>query len=611
MKTMTGTISTSALPALLLLFVTAVVCTAAVNAAARTLTLADSGESFYSIAIPENAAPAEEYAAEELAAYLEKITGATFPVINGIESKPAVPGRLIALGNSLTAQGIIGNEELESAGSEGFIIRTGGDNIAIRGATAAGTLNGVYSFLEDVLGVRWYTPVAEFVPEQERLEIEPLEYSQKPAFEYRESFFHFRNGDWAARNRLNGSSYRFAEKHGGQKIKYFEGFVHTFFSLVPPGEYFDVYPEYFGMIGGSRSPKGQLCLTNPEVLEIVTRKVLDKAERTKGRRAIISVSQNDNILHCQCPRCRAMNEKEGSPAGTLLRFVNSVADAVAVRYPNVEIDTLAYQYTEDVPKITRPRPNVNVRLCHMAPCCDLHPLGKCFWNDKFVRNLKAWAAVTDRLYVWDYFTNFRHYMMPFPNLNSVTADVAFLRDNRVRGLFAQGSYESPGGDMAELKAWMFAKLMWNPDRDADALIRDFARGYYGPAAKPVYRYILAQNRHVRSHRIHAHLYSNPRDGFLDADLLDIMDKHLSDAESAAAGSTDYADRVKLLRTNYMYVQLAAPDLFRPGAAPAGKEEFSSLFQRFKSNLEYFGIDKLREFEAMATTLENMEKSSAF
>ena len=59
--------------------------------------------------------------------------------------------------------------------------------------------------------------------------------------------------------------------------------------------------------------------------------------------------------------------------GTLLRFVNAVADAVAERYPDVLVDTLAYQYTRNVPKLTRPRRNVIIRLCSIE-CCFRHPL---------------------------------------------------------------------------------------------------------------------------------------------------------------------------------------------------------------------------------------------
>lgn len=36
-------------------------------------------------------------------------------------------------------------------------------------------------------------------------------------------------------------------------------------------------------------------------------------------------------------------DEEGSPMGPLLRAVNRVADAISEEFPNVVVDTLAYQ----------------------------------------------------------------------------------------------------------------------------------------------------------------------------------------------------------------------------------------------------------------------------
>ena len=106
------------------------------------------------------------------------------------------------------------------------------------------------------------------------------------------------------------------------------------------------------------------------------------------------MSQNDNRNYCTCDKCAASDVREGSPAGTLLRFVNAVADDIAKDYPDVVIDTLAYQYTRPVPKITRPRPNVCVRLCSIE-CCFSHPLDDdtCAQNAAFHRDIVAWNEV--------------------------------------------------------------------------------------------------------------------------------------------------------------------------------------------------------------------------
>ena len=71
--------------------------------------------------------------------------------------------------------------------------------------------------------------------------------------------------------------------------------------------------------------------------------------------SIFSVSQNDTFNNCQCEQCKAVDDAEGSPAGSLLKFVNAVAESIEKDHPKIRIDTLAYQYTRKPPKTIRPR----------------------------------------------------------------------------------------------------------------------------------------------------------------------------------------------------------------------------------------------------------------
>jgi hypothetical protein len=109
-------------------------------------------------------------------------------------------------------------------------------------------------------------------------------------------------------------------------------------------------------------------------------------------------------------------------------------------------------------------------------------------NQKFVEDIQGWSAITDKLYVWDYTTNFGHYVSPHPNFGCLQGNVQFFRDNHVVGLFEQGAYQAPHAEFAELRAWILAKLLWDPDQDVEPLYRDFFQGYYGPAAKPIRQY---------------------------------------------------------------------------------------------------------------------------
>ena len=402
-----------------------------------------------------------------------------------------LPEKAILLGETAYTERVLGSKPgMASLGEDGFRLVAAGNRLCIIGGRSRGTLYGVYELLERHWGCRWYASFHSVIPRHETLTLPPLDDTQVPAFAMREPhWWEMRNGDFAARCRANGNGMALADRHGG-KIRFGGGlFVHTFYRLVPPAEFFDKHPEYFSLIDGKRQIGfSQLCLTNPDVLRIVTERVL-AAIRKDPTAKLFSVSQNDWDGHCQCERCREIDRREESPAGTLIQFVNQVAERVEREFPRVWIETLAYQYTRKPPKTIRPRHNVVPRLCTIE--CDFsQPLPKSSYpqNVRFVQDIKGWSAITDKLYVWDYTTNFHNFVGPHPNFPAIPGNIRFFRDNRVVGLFEQGANDGPHAEFGELRAWLLAKLLWNPDRPVDALLDDFFAGYYGAAAAPIREY---------------------------------------------------------------------------------------------------------------------------
>ena len=195
------------------------------------------------------------------------------------------------------------------------------------------------------------------MPKKARLEVPAgLDEVQIPAFEMRQCLWSDVKAhlDFAARLRMNGFSHArsASAKYGGDSYRFGGGLssCHTFKTLLPPEQYFDAHPEYFSMVGGRRlKERTQLCLTNPDVLAIVVSNVLARIRADPGAK-FYGVSQNDWLNGCECPRCAAVDAEEESRAGTLVRFVNAVAEAVEREFPGVMIETLAYQYTRRPPK---------------------------------------------------------------------------------------------------------------------------------------------------------------------------------------------------------------------------------------------------------------------
>ena len=364
------------------------------EAGANDIKLTAAGKSDYTLVLSNDASASEKHAAQEFQKFLREISGAELPVMTEGQT---LPERMIVIGDGKTLRSLNASIDLEALGDEGFAIKSVGPHLVIVGGRLRGTMYGVYTFLEEVIGCRWYTSNVSYIPKSPTLTIKPLDIVQKPDFEYREPFYTDAwDPDWAARNKANGNHTRLDETRGG-KISYMP-FVHSFDSLVPKAEYFEKHPEYFSLIDGVRKGgpwEGQLCLTNPEVQQIALKTVMRWMDENPNA-TIFSVSQNDNVAYCRCEKCAAVDAEEGSPSGLLLRFVNAIAAEAAQKHPGKLVDTLAYQYTEKPPKITKPLPNVRIRLCPISNC-EHHPYEQrcCPANAAFVDNLAGWDELTD------------------------------------------------------------------------------------------------------------------------------------------------------------------------------------------------------------------------
>jgi len=530
----------------------------------------------------------ERTAACELAACLLEITGATFPIADQAQ---ATARPQIAVGYQ-AARGIgISLATFNGLGEEGIIIRSNGPHLALTGGEGAkrGTLYAVFTFLEEVLGCRWWTPDAADIPRRETMEIPPQACWYTPPFEYRhQCYHHAQDVAWSVRNRFNAGP-DIPPAWGGRHV--YNPFVHTFFHFVPK-EHFAAHPEWFSEVGGKRIDDGQLCLANLEMTAFFIEGV-KALLHAHPEVTIVSVSQNDWDKYCQCTACQAVDREEESPAGSVLRFVNAIAEAIEGEFPHVAIDTLAYSYTRKPPKHARPRGNVIVRFCSFE-CDFLHPFDHPN-NLTFHRDMEAWARICDRVYVWDYVTNFAHYVQPFPNWFTMAEHVRYFAAHHVKGLFSEGNHNSVGGEMSELRAWVLAKLHWDPSHDIEALVREFLQGYYGRAANHIEQYLrsiyrramavprfdgsLAIQRHVKLHGYdHPHKtgcyldLNSPTDApFLDADTMLEAARHFAAAESAVQGNEAVLNRVQVAKLAVWYVLLLRWNVMRAHAERTGQE----------------------------------------
>ncbi len=454
----------------------------------------------------------EKYAAEELNKYLSKMADIAdhgdFPVYLTVDA--ALP-------------------------KEGYTITPKEDSLTVAGGTGRGLLYGVYRFLEKFGGARFFTPTLEVLGEGDIVVEEP--YSFAPPFEYRRcDWVCSEDEDWSVKNGIN--SFAISEEKGGYME--YGGFCHTMYALT------------------GTDHRLQPCLSDPALLEKAIESVRTIL-RENPAVSIVSVSQNDNMNYCKCDKCMAVAEEEGSQMGPLLRFVNAVADAVKDEFPDAIIDTLAYTYSRKPPLLTKPRENVCIRLCSIE-CCYSHPLEdrSCPSNNAFHDDIIAWNKICDRIYIWDYITNFLFYVPTFPNFGVLRENMRFFADHGVRGMYPEGNYNSAGtGEFAELRCYLVAKLMTDPYMSAVeyyTYMDEFLAAFYGAGWRNIRTYIDMMCGAAR--KMHAKIYSKPFAMFprdYCEEMRDVIDRLWEDAEEKAEGQCK--EEVHRSRLQWRYLKL--------------------------------------------------------
>jgi len=539
---------------------------------AQKITLAENGKSAYTIIMPSQPTIVEVQAAKVLQDYLFRISSVNLPV--GYDSQKPVANEIL-VGNVQRAE--VKDVTYAVLKDDGVLIKTNGKKLIITGGSKKGVLYAVYTFLDKYLGCRKYASDVTVVPKKKIISLPSINDEQLPAFSFRETFYNDAYDpeymDWHKLHSFEG--------RGTDKSQW--GYwVHTFHSLLDPKEYGAAHPEYFSFYNGQRhaglipswdgknvQPEAQLCLSNPEVLEIVC-KNLKTAIDKKPEALYWSVSQNDNVNYCKCDKCAELDKKyaafapedkmysthggEKYPAlgsGSIIWFINQVAE----RFPDKIISTLAYQYSRVPPKDIVPAKNVNIMLCSIESSRnDPMEIG----DTSFASDLRGWGKITNNILIWDYTIRFSNLLAPFPNLRVLQPNIQFLRKNNVSALFEQGNIQK-GGEAAPLRAYLIARMLWNPDINIQKEMDEFLKVYYGIAAPEVKEYInLLHDNNQSGKGVKMSIFGSPKqdkETFLSEALIARYNAIFDRAERKVANDETLLVRVKSARLPVYYAML--------------------------------------------------------
>ncbi|HOE65733.1 MAG TPA: DUF4838 domain-containing protein [Candidatus Hydrogenedentes bacterium] len=529
------------------------------------------------VVVSETAPSFDAQAAKEFAAHWKACTGHSVSIsdrpadgVNVFIGRDVIPARHAKKMNvaALQADGL----HLRSVKAKKDALPA----LLIAGGTERGALYGVYEFFERYMGMRWLAPGVTFIPDKPGAVCDPAKPweratpSELPAIDYRYvPPFEHRRTTPPQGNAESVQIYRDA-----RRLSEGPGFgspgVHTLYSLVDPKDHFEKHPEWFSMIDGKRlAPVGydynsekerekhpgtvaQLCFTNPEVANAIVDTLRDRIRKNPDKH-IWSVSQMDWGEYCTCPECKAINESEGTPMGSLLTCVNRVADQINQEFPGYYIETLAYSWSRKAPKTIRPHDNVIIRLCSIE--CDFaRPLNdpKVLENAAFAQDIREWSAIAKKLYIWDYVVNFYGYQRPHPNLPVLAENVRFFRDHKARGLYEQGP-SAPLVELGHLRTYLLTHLIWNPDCDVDAAREDFLDLYYRETAPFMRQYLALIEKNVIEKEWMMDTFD--KGGWIDYDTV-VQAREILHQGREAAQSDETRQRIEFAQVSVEYAAFA-------------------------------------------------------
>ena len=592
--------------------------------------IVENGVSAYKIVLPDETDECLDYAGRELQRYIEEVSGARLPVVKESAAGALEGMRYISLGQTKLFADCNFNVDFSALNYVGYVMKQLGNALYIAADGSEGVLYGVYDFCEQVLGIRFLTPEATYMEEKPTVPLYAIDRTEVPAFAGRDYMARqsMRLKDFTARLKMNSTYGEVREQYGnGGRGSYYAGDGHTNLeTMLPPDEYGKDHPDWYN------SAKTELCYTNgitdegtydenaPDSMVngmLARCKEIILANTTNAK--YIMLGQPDNSAWCTCDRCRASDAKYGK-SGTLMIFINTVAEQLEKWKEENGIDkeinvaTFAYWKTIAPPtkvengelvlrdEKVKARDNVVIKIAHMS--CNYHALfdENCTTNAEFRSYFEGWSLVTDRFLIWDYATNFRHHFFWYPNFNSLKENYLYYQSIGAEGVMTQGAPHEYRYYQGHLENYIVSKLLWNPNRDVNALVEEFNAYYFGDSAAVVNEFVSRMNYHYatlggENHSFHTELYDtlgflyaeNHPKGLLEA-MMDLIETEMERVENSDMSAVDKEERNRRLLEVYIMPQYMYLYNYETYADPTTKRDYAVEFFRNtdKLGIEYYG-----------------------
>jgi len=449
----------------------------------------------YKIVYPAAGYSRELTAADELVRALFDATDTVFERVPDTGLPFGADSKYISVGNTSLSSAADIAAGAALLGDKGFVIKTVHRSVFIKGFTDLGTLYGAYEFLYKTIGYETFGPGNSVYKKVSNVKLFEYDITEVPDITYNIQ------GTGLASENLDKQRF---SKLGGSFIAVEGNEWHNVFDYLPPEQYMAAHREWYSNLGD------QLCYLaqgDPESLSLMIATSLEamKKELIRDRTGTrITFSMMDSESACKCTVCRASADKyDGSSAATIIQFLNRLNKEVKAWFLTEDgkpysrdLDLCFFAYHEN----EKPPVRLNKESGKYEPidqsvvmddevCAWLAPItpvyNKSFYapeNQSTYENLMGWSAISKKLYMWTYSTNFHYYLAPFNSFAAMGGMYKALVEAKTFYLFDQNQFNAPNSTgFTVLKAYLSSKLAWNANQSMEELIDRFFANHYGEA----------------------------------------------------------------------------------------------------------------------------------
>ena len=451
----------------------------------------------YQIIYPASYDLDELFATNEIASWIFSATGVNIETRSDAELVYSQTAKYISIGETALIQSAGVTVDQSVLGDKGFIIKTSGRSVFIAGATALGTVNGAYKFLELTIGLATYGPECTVYHNNiTNIALKNYDIVDVPDIMYNVAAMGFI--DETLRKRMQFS------QHGWLEINN-SGNYHNSFAYLPKSSYLATHPEWYSDDGT------QLCYTahgDEKSFEIMVSTVIDVLKShlmVNLTSKMVTFSQEDTFTWCTCENCSSLRQTYETDSVSVIYFLNRVSDELQDWFESsdgsayardFDICFFAYNRTEKPPVVfdnalgqyvvIDDSVNLNDNVCVLyAPiAANYHESFYTEENEEYYENMKGWSAVSKKLYMWTYSTNFHFYLAPYNSFSGISGTYKSLKETGTYYLFDQNQYNNGSSTgFTILKAYLSSKLAWNVNENVENLIDKFFTNYYGVASE--------------------------------------------------------------------------------------------------------------------------------